>query len=619
MSDQYLERAMLLTGSFEGSDPWANITGNFDDAGLTCGQLGKTIQAGDQQAVVKNYLADHGDSGLLALMPRTGSEYLRAISRGINAGMDIVKAWSDSRGRVRQPYAAELAAFWKSPRMIVKQREHAAANEGKNTAGWLTKWNGDDTFQEYALFFDIAAQNGSLKDVTAKAVDTFIDNDPRAAIQAVIQWVASAPSGTSGFRDARANAKLWPLVLAQAGPQGLRLFVLAYLRSRKAKAAWQWDTMNRKGSFAAGEGWVHGTKWNLLDRLNIAGPAEVPIIDIPPKAIFVEFPAGFTPTTSGVLFRIAAPSGLDLCTTPEASKKDKIIGTFPHGMLVRFLANSTVPSWWQVSVDDAGKTKNGFIDASRLSRLASSPEGCPIPSPINTESSPVPGIPASASAVVEVHLPNPRNSPVRRTDTGSRAHKLNEASAPLRDIASSAKRVASFEAIISWLNPEGFARYLPGNGQTYCNIYAYDFTCLAGVYIPRIWWTQKAIHQLTLGASVNIKYEDTVSELTANDLQRWFLDWGGNFGWSPVQKVDALQNHANRGGVAVIVARNSRGHGHITLVVPESDDHSAKRDSSGTVTIPVESQAGAKNHNHITKNSAWWTASNFTTGFWIHA
>ena len=49
MNEKYLGRSMVITGSFEGSDPLANIRGNFDDEGLSCGQLGKTVRAGDQQ------------------------------------------------------------------------------------------------------------------------------------------------------------------------------------------------------------------------------------------------------------------------------------------------------------------------------------------------------------------------------------------------------------------------------------------------------------------------------------------------------------------------------------------------------------------------------------------
>lgn len=116
---------MLITGGFEGSDPWANITGNFDGEGLTCGQLGKTIKAGDQQRVVRNHIAAHGTAELLTLMPKKGGEYIKVINASIANGMAVVVNWSDKKHRVIEPYRSELAAFWKSARMIVKQREHA--------------------------------------------------------------------------------------------------------------------------------------------------------------------------------------------------------------------------------------------------------------------------------------------------------------------------------------------------------------------------------------------------------------------------------------------------------------------------------------------------------------
>src|ERR1700747_3740809 len=102
MNEKYLERAMLITGGFEGDDPWANITGNFDGEGLTCGQLGKTISAGDQQGVVKNYLSVHGEGELRQLMPETGGKYLSAINASISKGMQIVIPWSGNSSTVKE-------------------------------------------------------------------------------------------------------------------------------------------------------------------------------------------------------------------------------------------------------------------------------------------------------------------------------------------------------------------------------------------------------------------------------------------------------------------------------------------------------------------------------------
>ncbi|MCX6850749.1 MAG: hypothetical protein NTY98_17690 [Verrucomicrobia bacterium] len=616
MNTQYLERAMLITGGFEGSDPWANITGNFDGEGLTCGQLGKTIKAGDQQAVVKNYMAAHGTSELMALMPKTGSEYIKVINANIKSGMAIVVKWSDKKGRVVEPYKSELAAFWKSAKMVVKQREHADAHEGKLAEAWVADWKGDGSFQEFALFFDVAAQNGSLKDVTAAVVDAYIGGDPSKAVAKTLQWVDSVPKKTSGYDDAKKNVLIWRGVLAAAGLPVVRLFVFAVLRAQKAVAEWQWDVVNRKGTLAVGEGWIHGRKWNFMEKFDLIAPPVNAVIEEIVAAKPVAPPVNAGPASAGAMFRVAAHSGLWLRSTPSSSNNKNKVAAYAQGTLVKFVANSSAADWWEVSVDEGGGTRTGFMAAGLLSPVASTVAANPAPAA--SAAGPA-SVPATAAGVVEVHFPNPGNRPVKRSETTGRIWRLNEPGAPTRAGLTPAKRAADLAAVIAWLNPEKSARHLPDNSNTYCNIYAYDYACLAQCYIPRVWWTQKGIHELTLGHTVVIKYEDTVDELTANMLYQWFRDWGGHFGWTAAHDLDELQSNANAGGISIIVAKNSQGHGHITAVVPEITGKAAKRDAGEKVVIPLESQAGSTNHNYITKTTQWWTSSKYSTGFWVHA
>lgn len=623
MNTQFLERAMLITGNFEGSDPWANITGNFDGEGLTCGQLGKTIRAGDQQKVVKNYLAAHGTGELLALMPKKGGDYVNVINTSIAKGMAVVVSWSDSKGRVVEPYKSELAAFWKSAKMIVKQREHAEVTEGALADGWVQAWKGNGSFQEFALFFDVAAQNGSLKGVTAAVVDAFIGADPAAAVAKGLQWMDSVPKKTSGHADAKKNVPLWRGILASADLQIIRLFILAILRAQKALPQWQWDVANRKATLAVGEGWVHGAKWSFLDKFDLVAPPVVAVIEEAPAAKPVAPPVTTAAAGAGALFRIAADSGLWLRSSPASSSSKNKIEAYPQGTLVRFVAKSASKDWWEVSVDSGGKTKTGFMAAGLLSPVASMVAAGPAPAPAPAApavpvAAPAPP-PATAAGVVEVHFPNPNNRVVKRAETSGRIWRINEAGAPLRTGSTPAARAADLGKIITWLNPAGSARHLPDSKNTYCNIYAYDYACLTQCYIPRVWWTQKGIHELTLGHTVAIKYEDTVDEFTANMLYQWFRDWGGHFGWTAAHDLDELQAHANAGGVSIIVAKNSQGHGHITAVVPEIPGQQARRDAAGHVVVPLESQAGSTNHNYVTKSSPWWTPAKYTRSFWIHA
>ena len=82
--------------------------------------------------------------------------------------------------------------------------------------------------------------------------------------------------------------------------------------------------------------------------------------------------------------------------------------------------------------------------------------------------------------------------------------------------------VAELGAILEWLAPDDVrhTRYQPRDHATFCNVYAHDYCHLAGVYLPRVWWTAGAIERLAGGERVAPRYAQTVDELRANDLFR---------------------------------------------------------------------------------------------------
>src|SRR5262245_14887541 len=87
MNGKRRERAMLATGGFERSDFWANIAGNFDGEGFTCGQRGKSVKAGGQYPLINRYRCAHGDAQLHPLMPKTRREYFSAINSLVSVDM----------------------------------------------------------------------------------------------------------------------------------------------------------------------------------------------------------------------------------------------------------------------------------------------------------------------------------------------------------------------------------------------------------------------------------------------------------------------------------------------------------------------------------------------------
>ncbi len=219
--------------------------------------------------------------------------------------------------------------------------------------------------------------------------------------------------------------------------------------------------------------------------------------------------------------------------------------------------------------------------------------------------------------IPSVHLPENSSIAKRSLATG-RAYPLAELGRPVRT-AGTAEELAR---IVRYLNVELSARYTRTPVTTFCNIYACDYCYLAGVYLPRVWWTERALKQIAAGSAVPVKYAETVAELNANSLYSWLRDFGPAFGWIRATSPDQLQAAANAGQVSVICAQRKQldKPGHITTVVPESDpSHVAERNGT-QIRLPLQSQAGARNFCFSCVPGKWWEGAQFQAyGFWIHS
>lgn len=214
------------------------------------------------------------------------------------------------------------------------------------------------------------------------------------------------------------------------------------------------------------------------------------------------------------------------------------------------------------------------------------------------------------------HLAANSASATRALTTG-RPYPLSEADRPARTAATPAE----LEAIVRYLDVEKSPRYKRTETQTYCNIYACDYCYLAGVYLPRVWWTPKALSDLDAGKPVTAKYADTVTELNANALYTWLRDFGAAFGWKKAASLDELQSAANAGRIGVICGQRNplSKSGHIVVVVPESAPPSVAQHNAGGVSVPLQSQAGRNNYCFSCLPGRWWESLQFqASGFWIH-
>jgi hypothetical protein len=295
-----------------------------------------------------------------------------------------------------------------------------------------------------------------------------------------------------------------------------------------------------------------------------------------------------------------ATSSLNLRSEPVVRPGNRL-AVLPEGQLVTKLAEAETAGWWRVGTTLAGSAVEGFVAARHLLPVDAAPG------------------PAPARAIAAVHLAENRPD-VRRDRDGGRAFPIGEPGRPPAPAGRDAQRRAGLLAIVDWLDVESGARWRPGAGLTFCNIYAYDVCYLAGVYLPRVWWTGRAVAELAQGRPVVPALGATIHELNANALCDWLEDFGPQFGWQRVFALDPLQEAADAGRLALIVAQrvDLNRSGHIQIVAPEHDAFAARRSDVG-VTLPLQSQAGARNFRYgFLGTTRWWTGSQFRThGLWV--
>lgn len=347
----------------------------------------------------------------------------------------------------------------------------------------------------------------------------------------------------------------------------------------------------------------------------VALPGAAPVIVAPPPGQAVVAPP--TPVTAtGPHLRVDTQEGMlrlrrepEISTPPQAN----VIGHLPDGQPVRALTGQAVNGFIEVETSLAGALLRGFASKKFLV-----PDEAPAEIPLV-----VPAATPPAAGIVGVTMPRRPGSLTRRRDPAD-AHSLNENGQPGRSGITPEQLRAEIAAIVDWLavDEPRHLRYQPHDGLTFCNIYAHDLCHLAGIYLPRVWWTSRALLRRAQGEDVAPRIGDTITEQRANDLFRWLREFGPDFGWRQTGTLTKLQAEVNQGAIGLIAARRKEDgrSGHIVVVVPEADDAPARRNAAGEVVAPLQSQAGVVNFRRGTGKPAWWNAEAFAeSAFWLHA
>lgn len=259
--------ALGVSQQFEGSDTNANITGNFDGVGLTCGALGWTIKWDNQDPLVFAFIARHGETRAKELMPKTWNEYYSIIRAKGQTAIDMAAKWSGTSSKVQEPYRSELRAFWKSPEMAAIQQEQADKDMGLYAEAQSKQFCALHGIPEatavFRWFFDIKVHNGGMKGIA-------LDAGRAVSFSQFKQWAQflEIPEKFANTKkDLMVNLSTWEKLYDSMTPWQRSLFGLSYLRSQISRKEFHADVMNRKGSVALGVGRVHGTDYDFRKTL----------------------------------------------------------------------------------------------------------------------------------------------------------------------------------------------------------------------------------------------------------------------------------------------------------------------------------------------------------------
>ena len=353
----------------------------------------------------------------------------------------------------------------------------------------------------------------------------------------------------------------------------------------------------------------------LSKTVSVDGAA--PVISPPdPGTAIVSPPTPIAAT--GQIFEVDVKDHpLRLRSEPRIDKQDprsNVIARLPDGQLVQAFNDKVVNGFREVETSLLGAHFRGFASADFLKPVAQEVTEVPVLTP-----APEP----PTTGIVAVIMPRKPGTITKRTEMAD-AHSLNEPDQPTRAGTTADELREELATIIDWLavDKKAHKRYQPIPKATFCNVYAHDYCHLAGVYLPRVWWTPSAIEKLAQGQIVEPLLGSTIDEQRANDLFRWLRDFGLRFGWRQTSTLSKLQTEVNQGAIGIVVARRKvEGQsGHIVAVVPETSDEHARRDAAGDVIAPLQSQAGRMNFRYGNGVLNWWKGAQFAeSAFWLHA
>lgn len=272
---EWLKSAMVITGSFEGST-FNTVTGDFDGQGISAGVLQWNYGQGSLQTkILQPYIAKMGSQLMDSYFPSPVS---------ITSTMTTKQAVAYARkhmldGKKLRPTWQRAWGNFLSQSVVQEIQMSAASSVGSRAFNDAIS-NNLRSKRAFCWFFDVYVQNGSLKGIKrpelsiSQKIGTWIKmtlGDVPVFSEALMPFPVQDEYTANIGMDAAVdpiNRKLWQQNEHSLIDDEEGIILFNWMMLRVVRNQWATDVISRKGTIAHKVGYVHGHRYDLIERLS---------------------------------------------------------------------------------------------------------------------------------------------------------------------------------------------------------------------------------------------------------------------------------------------------------------------------------------------------------------
>lgn len=260
---QHLDTCLSISSFFEGSvfNPrYDNLTGNFDNAGISVGTLQWAAGPGSLSHLLAKCLENMDEDKANSYFKEFGNSVVTNMSKmsGNASKTYSIAYFLDGSGKFLPNAKAAWKAFLLDEAVIKTQRQLAKDDILEKAYDLVTKFTpGEElNIRCISFFFDIVVQSGGMKN-NRGSVDPVSLQDATSFTKAIDEALAQGKSWTA---DKWRNS---------VDTEDIAKYLLhyAYERAQLSLPQWRWNTLARRGTIATRWGYVNGTKIDLTKML----------------------------------------------------------------------------------------------------------------------------------------------------------------------------------------------------------------------------------------------------------------------------------------------------------------------------------------------------------------